>query len=525
MNDNLREEGAEDNRGDADRMADASDDEDDNAMNPGQGNGNVGDEDEDDGEGLVNLNRVGSGNCPSPEEEFDSLCAKLKGNDPKQTWVFSPKHVAGYGMRLGNALVGNTHVAELSLSLRPEDVNSPDDDNWGVESIALILQYLRQGTAFRELTVLQGTLEYIRPCIAAIAQNPETTKLILHGYGEMPIVEIADLLRTSQTLNAIAMPMVNSLELAEAFQVNQTLNVVTLMFDPDALPKPNGAILYHLVSKRPPCVLTIGEESDSHSRDMFLVDTAITSLVSRAVWLLELRLSAMSFSQSRMQLLMDGLLCNRSIEDLEFTFCTFDNEAVSLLHLLVMSPSNREALAESKIREHSVMDEDITNDFVALFVLGFPCLQLNWKWRDPDTTLGAFWNLLQAHSSMVQLQVLWLQHWPDSDEERDLCIPLLPTLRELYFDLDPYIFDEETALSFLQAVRKSSGLLHVSIARSFPVFWSEAEARIVRASFQRNQNVPGLVSMPRVGCLEQDESDYVEINLYPSLFHAAKQSL
>jgi hypothetical protein len=82
-----------------------------------------------------------------------------------------------------------------------------------------------------------------------------------------------------------------------------------------------------------------------------------------------------------MQLLMDGLLSNRYIEKLEFTF---SDEAVSLLDSLVMSPQSRGAFAESKIRELTLMDEDIANNFVALFVLGFPCLQLKWTWQDSD---------------------------------------------------------------------------------------------------------------------------------------------
>jgi hypothetical protein len=78
---------------------------------------------------------------------------------------------------------------------------------------------------------------------------------------------------------------------------------------------------------------------------------------------------------------------------------------------------------------------------------------------------------------------------------------------------------------FLQATRKSSGLLHVAVSGRFPEFWSGAEARIVRASFQRNQDLPKLVSLPRLDREEQDGDDCAEINLYPLLFHAAKQSL
>jgi hypothetical protein len=490
--------------------------------------GDLVDED-DNGEVVVNLGRVGLDDDPSPEEAFANLCAKLQRNDPEQTWLYSPLHVQGYGIRLGNALVGNNHVERLTLSLRPEDVNSPDSDNWGVESIALILQYLREGTAFRELNVSRGALQYVRPCVAAIAQNPATTKLILDEQAEIPIAEVANLLRTSQSLKTIVMSMVDSLELAEAFQVNQTLDFVTFMFDPDSLPRPNGLILHHMVSNRPPCALTISEKYESSGMDALSVDTAVATLVSRAVWLTELRLSGLSFHRSRMQLLMDGLLSNRSIGKFELLFCTFDDEAISLFDSLVTSTSNREAFAESMIRELSVMDGDdaLSDDFAALFVLGFPCLRLTWQWQEPFASLGAFWNLLATNSSKVQLQVLQLRECLGvTDEDMNMCIPLLPTLRELRFDVSRYYRNFDNKMTpFLQSMRKSSGLLHVAIAGRFPDFWSEAEARIVRASFQHNQDLLKLVSQPRVDREVHDGDENTEITLYPSLFHAAEQSL
>jgi hypothetical protein len=505
------EEDADEDSGDADRIADDSGD---NAMN----------EDGSYDDGDLSCDEY---DLLSPDEAFDNLCAALEKDDPTKTTVCVPFEVAGYGSRLGNALVGNTHAENITLSLWPEDVSSPLDENWGVENISLILQYLREGTAFRTLTVESGELEYVRLCVAAIAQNPGTTKLILKEDAEIPIAEVAELLRTSQSLKSIAIPMVNSQELAEAFQANQTLDFMSLMFDPDEHPEPDGVILYHLIPDRRPCALTVAQKYDCSNMDTLLVDTAISTLLSKTVWLTEFRLSGMCFSINRMQLLMEALLSNRSIEKLGLCSCEFDDMAVSFLHALVMSPSHRGAFAESAIRELSMADEDINGNLVALCVLGFPRLQiLEWKWKHICDTLDAFWNLLAANPSMVKLQVVKLLDWPGvSDQEMNICIPLLPTLRELRFDMNRYFFDNKIAPAFCHSVRRSSGLTDVSVFGEFPTFWNETESRIVRASFQRNRNLPGLVSMPRTGHVAQAGDGCTEIYLYPSLFHAATQSL
>jgi hypothetical protein len=80
-------------------------------------------------------------------------------------------YVNGVGIPLGNALHGNTHVEELHLQLCRESVNSPDDDNEGIENIALILQYLRDGAALRMLCIYGGSLQYTSAHVQAIAQR------------------------------------------------------------------------------------------------------------------------------------------------------------------------------------------------------------------------------------------------------------------------------------------------------------------------------------------------------------------
>jgi hypothetical protein len=199
------------------------------------------------------------------QQEFQDACGELQRNDPNRTILFTTA-VSGYGIPLGNALLGNTHLEELYLCLFPENINSPDDDDWGVENIALILRYLREGAAFRTLCIWGGTLQYTSACVRAIAQNPNTRSLVLNDATEIPLLQVMDLLRTSETLRFLFMPMVNSTSLAESIQANVSLGFLSLRFDPEAWPKPNGVILHHLHSRTTLQGLTISQSSRSIDR-------------------------------------------------------------------------------------------------------------------------------------------------------------------------------------------------------------------------------------------------------------------
>jgi hypothetical protein len=454
------------------------------------------------------------------KEAFAEQCAALQRNDPRRTYVYYPYDVPGHGRRLGQALVGNSYVSDLHLCLVPGMI---DDGPVDFESIRLIVQYLREGPAIRTLCIWDGIRDYIGLCVTAIAQNPNAVELILNEQTEVPEDEVVNLLRTSQSIKEIVMPMVNSIVIAEAFAANQTLTHITLTFNPDAdLPPPNGVILRHLIAHRPPCSLTIYQKF--HTIGSAEVDAELAAFLVSAKWLKELRMMGIAFHQNGM---LEALLSNRSIEKLSLDCCAFDRETVAVLRDMTHASANR--LAASMIREIHIVERgdhlaDLSAESVALIVLGMPGLQvLNWK-RAEGESLDAFWNMLAAKASLVRLSVLRIVCWPDMiRQEMNNCLPLLPSLQELHFHLRQQYEDWEPH-AFLDAVMKCPRLHDITLDNAFPHFWSEDQARLARALFQRNQLLYQLVSMPRLDHMVQEDEDSAEICLYPSLFFAAKRS-
>jgi hypothetical protein len=310
--------------------------------------------------------------------EFQDACMAIRRNDPEKTFVYAVD-AKGYGIPLGNALVGNTHVAHLNLLLLAEYINSPDDGNWGVHNIALVLQYLREGPAFRTLHIWGGSLQYTSACVHAMAHNPNRMSLIIDDRTEIPLLEIIDLLRTSKLLEDLQLSMVNSTALAEAIQANQSLESLVLNFDPDARPKPNGDMLHHLYSHSKLQRLRIVRKPESNSLDTEQVDVALYSLLChRSTRLKTLQLFFFTFNRSRMELFIDGLQANRSLEMLELYSCEFDDEVVAHLEYSVLAPTKCCAFLMCPIQELSFKYYD-HGRVVALFALGFSNLRiLNW---------------------------------------------------------------------------------------------------------------------------------------------------
>jgi hypothetical protein len=495
---------------DEDNMDDADSDDDD-------------DDDADDVDDDVDLQEI----LGKAQLEFQDECEAARRNDPKKTTVYA-SIVKGYGIPLGNALVGNTYVENLHLRLLAENVNSPDDENWGVHNIALLLQYLREGEAFRRLHTHGGSLEYTSACVRAIAQNPNTKSLTMDDGTEIPLLETIDLLRTHETLQFLFMPMMNSTELAEAMQANQSLDALVLTFDPDAWPKPNGVMLHHLHSHSKLRRLSIIRKHDCSSLDAE-VDLALYSLLShRSTKLKTLQLFCFTFDRSQIELFTEALHASQSLERLELYKCEFKAEAVAFLDSAVLSPTKCQALSASPVCQLFVQ-ENADGLLVALLALVFSNLQsLEWQWGDRGMNVNAFWNRLQeADTSRIHLQTLRLEYWPTQKcQAMNSCIPKLVTLRELHFlahtsyDWDPSQF-LETKRSFVKAVRQSPSLIVVSVE-----FYGigELESTILSASLQRNGRLPLLLSRPRLDHLKQGDEAGTDLYIYPSLCSVSQQS-
>jgi hypothetical protein len=463
----------------------------------------------------------------STRQEFQDYCAALRRNDPEKTTV-NALSLKGYGVPLGNALVGNTYVEKLYLCLLAENVNSPNDDNWGVHNIALLLQYLREGAAFQNLCIWGGSLQYTSACVQAIAQNPNTRNLSMEGETEIPLLEMMDLMRTSESLQSLLIPMLNSTALAEAIQANQSLGTLELRFDPHSWPKPNGVILHHLHSHTKLQDLNISQSSYSLDTEQF--DAALSSLLAHhSTQIKRLKLIYFTFNRIRMETFVEGLQANRCLEKLEFLMCDFDAEVTTFLESVVLSPTKHGNVSTFPIGALVVTQND--NGFlVALLTLMFTNLQeLQWLRRDREGSSAAFWDrLLAADTSRIRLRSLQLDCWQKCDAMNS-CIPKLVTLRELhFFSLSSYSTGTlsdlllEAMQSFVKAVNQSTGLLLVP-EETF-LWIGELESRVLNASLQRNRLRPQLLSRPRLDHLMQDFEDGTDLYLYPSLFAVSQQS-
>jgi hypothetical protein len=502
---------------DVDDMGDDDEDESDVEEDGGEDGGEDGDDDDDDDFEEIEIKY---------QLEFRNTCLAIGRNDPEKKTVFATIE-KGYRVPLGNALVGNTHVETLHLRLWPENINSQDDDNWGVHNIALILQYLREGSAFRMLRIQGGSVEYTAACVQAIAQNPNARKLMMDDTTEVPLLEMIDLLRNTETLEDLSVSMVNSTALAEAIQANQSLKTLSLSFTPDAWPKPNGVILHHLHSHTKLQFLIIDQRHESSDMDTNQVDVALCLLLAHpATRLVRLYLFSMTFDRSRMELLMEGLKANCSLSYLDLSWCKSDDEAVTLWESVELTSPIQELCTDSH-----------NGRLVALLALGFSNLQiLEWDWSDRDLNVDAFWNtLLAADSSRTGLKTLRLTCWPVTKcEAMNSCIPKLVALRELHFqclssyDAEYLRSDQFTDAyqSFVRAVRQSAGLFTVPV-QDLPwigKFLGEAESRLLDAYLERNRMLSQLLSRPGLDHLIQEGEDGTDLYLYPSLFSVSQQS-
>jgi hypothetical protein len=520
---NVDNDGWDDDAGgigdDEDEDEDNMDEDDDDDVDDGGGD----DDGDDDGVDVEEILR-------KAQLEFQDDCEAARRNDPAKTTIYA-SIVKGYGIPLGNALVGNTHVQNLHLRLLPENVNSPDDENWGVHNIAPLLQYLREGEAFRALHTSGGSVEYTSACVRALAQNPNTKSLILDNETEIPLLEMVDLLRNHEMLQHLFMPMMNSTALAEALHANQSLEVLVLTVDPDAWPKPNGVMLRHLHSHSKLQRLSLIRKHDCSSLDTDQVDVALCSLLSNSFTKLKImQLFNFTFDRSRTDLFIEGLRANRSLQKLELFECEFKAEAVAILDSLVLSPTKHHAFSACPMRQLVVHQNDDAL-LVALLTLVFSNLEvLEWHWNR-EVNVDAFWNRLKvADTSRIHLQTLRLEYWPTRKcDAMNSCIPKLITLHELhFFALSSYDWDHlhgsqflEAGRSFVKAIRQSSSLLVVSVD-SVGQYRFQAVSGFLEASLRRNAMLPELLSTPRSDPVLH--ANGAELHLYPSLFSVAQQS-
>ena len=178
------------------------------------------------------------------------LCHALRRNEPYPTHLDSVhyRNIPQYGRRLGEALQGNHCVSSMYL-----DVNSLlgfDNEEGAHNSVALLLRYIRESEAMREVVLRgdgqDGRVELIATTLVplfllAIAENPCIVEFNLAMMLNMePFAEaLSLLLRTTRSLKTSSITLgpfqkPASRELvAEAFGANQTLDTLTFTDNSD----------------------------------------------------------------------------------------------------------------------------------------------------------------------------------------------------------------------------------------------------------------------------------------------------
>jgi hypothetical protein len=423
------------------------------------------------------------------QRRFVELCLALQRNDPAETKA-NAAGVEGYGERLGQALVGNTHVTDITLRLIPQDIYGPNVNQQherGPEGIALLLNYLRDGPSLREFNVRGGIEKFMRPAIQAISHNPRLETLEIED-AEVPAEEMALLLRTTTALKTLSLPMVNSEIVAQALGENQTLDRLELTFDPSDAP--DGIVLSHLQSHLKLTHLVLKQKPDTELSDTATMDAAISVYLRDTTGLRTLKLVGQSFNQDRMQHLVQGLQANQSLVHLTVTSCQFDQGATAVAQSFACSNIG---VSLSSIFKLFVEGCTSAPELVAYLVIG--CRHLiyfDWDWG-LERNVSGFWNTLTTHGSGASVKVLMMGPFcGPSFDAMFTCLPKLPNLRILGFNLMHLACSTSRVCGLkpklVRAVRQSGSLafLAADIHSSIDNILNATHKKIYGAAIVRN---------------------------------------
>jgi hypothetical protein len=282
------------------------------------------------------------GDATSPS--LDELCSRLHRNDPELTIVdLTPPMYHGHGVRIGQALLENSKVTELTFAIQ-DLVSGNDVFHSGRYPL---LQYLRTNKVVRELTLSNGTLpsdpnevleiDRLRGLVMdAVAQNSNIASFAcVHRF---PIEPMAQLLTRTISLTQLFLSVQRSIahdsrtleRFAGALRMNQTLESL-ILFQPSGEERVMDYVLLPIASHPTLKLLCV----DFKGHELTIMPRGLIRLLhSRSVKVKCLFFVSKLFDISSWNLLCGALKGNLSVRSLSFKSCSIAVPQSSILKLV-----------------------------------------------------------------------------------------------------------------------------------------------------------------------------------------------
>jgi hypothetical protein len=449
-----------------------------------------------------------SGTMSSGDGKFDRLCALLVMPHS----VMGGGDIDGYGRRLGDALLHNTTVQQLTLTV-DSLFSLPEATAHDGAAAASLLQYLRStsSSALNSVTLtttlttnsynlsphLQNLLHQI---VYAVAFNARVTTVDVRDLRFLSSVTLSHLLKTTSSLTKLtfydrynASNVVESQHgpqnVAQALRSNHTVQDLKIVrqYVPDE-DVSNDPILLQLAT-HPTSLRTLSlvlcSEPDQLSIGHFQV---LATMLESTTTLESFELGNYQFDRESLRFILDALQVNTSLTKLSFQDCPMSEEATSDLTQFVQEHCNRNGSvlnevcikmhSPARIFENSTVENVATNMLIGSRLTRFALregqpdhnqrlmdfeLRVNER-SDPNTVdMGAFFTTLTENEPMIQLSDLHLEYLRPNGADA-LCNFLSNTTR-LQKLVVTHLERGVHSTPILAALRKNGSLHSVSITQ------------------------------------------------------------
>jgi hypothetical protein len=417
------------------------------------------------------------------------LLDSLRRNDASVSYI--SYFIGTDGSDLGLALVGNSHVATISLQYPYHELGEPVEDN--IDSVDLLFRYVQGGPAMRSLCVMQCSRSYILRSIHAFSMNPNINHLqLLCEADEVPHDEFATLIQSTNSLSSLEIPLNLATDegVARALGANRSIEELTITsLGGPASANGDGRFLYQLVDH--PCLRSLCVFNCALRIEVY---TALAHFMSHSrslkhLWLRRIRLDEHAADQilqgisSRMQML----------DKLELSEFRVSQYLASWIDLIENDETTVPLIRELKLQvpqlSHYLMS------WVNAMVVRSNCLQFVLQWSDYEVShitgrdyFLFLWNTIAGNDWKNCLWRIQLSNLPavGCNAVSD-CLPNMVHLRELHIDHE-MASDEDAGLAteLCRAIRSNGSLRRLSTVQEFPTFGNPLLASIAGAAIERN---------------------------------------
>jgi hypothetical protein len=416
------------------------------------------------------------------------LLDSLRRNDAS---IFFISYVIGTdGRDLGQALVGNSHVAIIALIYPNCETGEPVEDN--IDSVDLLFRYMREGPAMRHLCILRCAMSYTLRCIQAVTMNPNIHELQLFCEAdEVPHDEFATLLHSTNSLSKlnIRLSVATNFGIATALGANRSIEELTVSVI-QAPMNEDGGFLYQLVGH--PCLRYLCIDG-FHLR--IEVYHALAYFMSHSETLKHLSLRIVRLDEHAADQIIQGILSRtRILDKLELSEFCVSQYLVPWLASIQNDEATVPLIRELKLQVSQLSHHLMS--WVNAMVVRSNCLQFALQWSDYQVSHVTgrdyflfLWNTIASNDWKNCLWRVQLSNLPavGCNVVCD-CLPNMVHLRELHIDHD-MASDEhaELATNLCRAIRSNGSLRRLSTAQEFPTFGNPLLARVAGAAMERNR--------------------------------------